>query len=536
VFLVTDACFVVYNFRAVTPPFKDKMPVSQVSFNKDKQVNMLASASMLLTLVFYAWLASFGLFNHLPTITAYYDKLATAFTHGSLALEEQPDPALLSLSNPFDRSQWRRIDVPTDYSLYEGKYYLYFGPVPAVMLTIGKFLGFGTKGDQYPAFLFICGIFVVQALLLLWVWKRYFANLAVWLVPLGIFFVGSIAPFPWILTRARFFEAANTGGQFFFLLGLYLLLIAQTRDNLTKWKLLAAGTSWALAMGSRPTQVFPMGITVLMFAVLEYGNYLRHKQILKSLYPFMQALIPFVIGLSILGWYNWARFDSPFEFGFSYQLAGPDIQRYSKQLFSHVYVLPNFYNYVLNQPTLIERFPLINSVEGVGQSLFPSIALPPIYYTGNITGILYSTPFVLFAAVLLFPRKKQTSDSILNNMDSFCWVVLLFTGIFLAEFIPFVSYFWVETRFFADFTPPLAILGMIGFWRGFELLRDRPVWRSGYTVLGVVLIVFSILMGIALGLSAHWEAFKEFNPVLWKAMYRNFQPGLWKTLYDFFVP
>ena len=512
------------------------MPVSQVSFTKDKQANTLASASMLLTLVFYAWLASFGLFNHLPTITAYYDKLATAFTHGSLALEEQPDPALLALENPFDRSQWRGIDVPTDYSLYEGKYYLYFGPVPAVMLTIGKFLGFGTKGDQYPALLFICGIFVVQALLLIWAWKRYFVNLTAWLVPLGIFFVGLIAPFPWVLTRARFFEAANTGGQFFFLLGLYLLLIAQTGNNLTKWKLLAAGTSWALAMGSRPTMIFPMIVTVLIFVLSEYRNYLRHKQLSRLMYPFMLALIPFVIGMGILGWYNWARFDSPFEFGFSYQLAGPDIQRYSKQLFSHVYALPNFYNYVLNKPALIEKFPLINSVEGIGQSLFPPIALPPIYYTGDITGILYSTPFVLFAAVLLFSRKKQTGDSILINMDSFRWVALLFTGIFLAEFIPFVSYFWVETRFFADFIPPLAVLSMIGFWKGLEFLSGRSAWRSVYTALGVGMIVFSILMGIALGLSAHWEAFKEFNPVLWKALYKDFQPGLWTTLYNFFSP
>ena len=499
-------------------------------------MNSLASASMFFILVLYVWLGSFGLFNHLPTITAYYDKLATAFTHGSLALEEQPDPALVALEDPFDRSQWRGMDVPTDYSLYEGKYYLYFGPVPAAMLAIGKLLGFGAKGDQYPAFLFICGIFIVQSLLLLWLWKRYFPGLSAWLIPPCIFFVGLISPFPWILTRARFFEAANTGGQFFFLLGLYLLLVARTGDNFSKWKLLAAGMSWALAIGSRPTMILPMIVTVLMFFLLEYFTYRHHKQLQKLIYPFLVALMPFVIGMCILGWYNWARFDSPLEFGFSYQLAGPNIQQYSRQLFSHVYVLPNFYNYVLNQPVLIDKFPLINSAEGIGQSIFSFISLPRIYYTGNITGILYSTPFMLFTLVLLFPRRKPASDAILKNMEPFPWTALLFAGIFLAEFIPFVSYFWVETRFFADFTPPLAILSMIGFWKGLDLLRDRPAWRNTYAVVGAVLIIFSILMGVALGLSAHEDAFKEFNPVLWKALYRDFQPGLWKTLYDVFSP
>lgn len=506
------------------------------SISKANQVNIFASASILLILISYLWFGSFGLFNHLPTITAYYDKLSTAFSQGRLSLDEQPDPALLTLDDPFDRSKWVGINVPTDYSLYNGKYYLYFGPVPAVFLTIVKFMGFGTKGDQYPAFGFICGIFVVQALLLVWIWKRYFSNLPTWLVPLAIVFVGLISPFPWILTRARFFEAASTGGQFFFLLGLYLLLISVADGNNSKWKLLLAGASWALAMGSRPTQILPMGITVVMFLFLEYRNYIWHRQSSRSLYPFLIALIPFAIGMSILGWYNWARFDSVFETGFSYQLAGPDIQGYRHKLFSLAYVLPDLYNYFINKPILIEKFPLLNSTEGIGQSFFSFITLPPIYYTGKLTGILYTTPFVLFASVLLFLRKKKPEENTIPNTASLQWMVLLILGIFLAEFIPFISYFWVETRFFADFTPPLAILSMVGFWKGYELLRDKPMWRNIYTALGVGLMVFSITMGISLGLAAHWEAFKEFNPTLWKTMYRDFHPQFWKQLYDILSP
>lgn len=499
---------------------------------KLKQVHLSAAISVLLILFFYLWLGSFGLFNHLPTITAYYDKLATAFSHGSLSLEEKPDPALLALENPFDRSKWPGIDVPTDYSLYEGKYYLYFGPVPAVFLTITKFLGFGIKGDQYPAFGFICGIFVVQALILTWVRKRFFSSLPTWLLSLGIFFVGLISPFPWILTRARFFEAASTGGQFFFLFGLYLLLISVADKNISLRKLLLAGGSWALAIGSKPTVILPMGVTVLMFIFLEYKKYLQHRQFSRFIYPFLIALIPFALGMSVLGWYNWARFDSVFETGFSYQLAGPDIQGYHHTLFSTIYVLPNLYNYFLNQPILVDTFPLLNSTEGIGQSIFSSIVLPPIYYTGKLTGLLYTTPFVLLASVLLLPQKRLPAESKDDYSLSFGWTVLLLLSIFLAEFIPFVSYFWVDTRFFADFTPPLMLLSILGFWKGYDLLQNKPFGRALFTTFSIFLIVFSIVMGISLGLSAHWEAFKEFNPVLWKAMYRNFQPQLWKQLYS----
>jgi hypothetical protein len=506
------------------------------SVSKTNQGHLLAAISVLLVLFGYLWFGSFGLFNHLPTITAYYDKLATAFSHGSLSLEEQPDPALLALEDPFDRSAWQGINVPTDYSIYDGKFYLYFGPVPAAFLTIAKFMGLGTKGDQYPAFGFICGIFVVQALLLLWIWKRYFLHLPTWLLPLAIFFVGLISPFPWILTRARFFEAASTGGQFFFLLGLYLLLIAQMEEKPAKWKLLFAGTAWALAIGSKPTAILPMGITVLMFLFLEQKYFSQHRQLSRSLYPFLVALVPFVIIMGILGWYNWARFDSVLETGFRYQLAGPNIQGYYDRLFSPMYVLPNLYNYLLNTPTLIEKFPLWSSKEGIGKAIFSSIHLPPIYYAGGLTGILYSTPFVLFAGLLLVPRKRQAEESQLQSTATFGWTALLMLGVFLAEFIPLVAYFWVETRFFADFTPPLAILSVMGFWKGYELLRDKPVWQTLYAALGIVLIVFSIAMGISLGLQIHEDAFKEFNPSLWKAMYRDFYPELWKQLYAIFSP
>ena len=107
------------------------MSNSRFFASKTNHVSYIAAISILLVLFAYLWFGSFGLFNHLPTITAYYDKLATAFKHGSLSLDEQPDPALLALENPFDRSKWTGINVPTDYSIYKGKFYLYFGPVPA---------------------------------------------------------------------------------------------------------------------------------------------------------------------------------------------------------------------------------------------------------------------------------------------------------------------------------------------------------------------------------------------------------------------
>jgi hypothetical protein len=80
--------------------------------------------------------------------------------------------------------------------------------------------------------------------------------------------------------------------------------------------------------------------------------------------------------------------------------------------------------------------------------------------------------------------------------------------------------------------PPLALLAIIGFWNGYLYFGHTPAYRNIFTVLGISLIVVSILVSILLAFGAHRGAFKEFNPVLWKALYKDFRPLVWKKLYD----
>src|SRR6187455_485414 len=86
-----------------------------------------------LVLLFYLWLVTLGLWTDFPPSTNYYDLQANAFLHGQLALEVEPDPALLALENPYEPADRENIPVLWDATLYQGKYYLYWGPVPAVL-------------------------------------------------------------------------------------------------------------------------------------------------------------------------------------------------------------------------------------------------------------------------------------------------------------------------------------------------------------------------------------------------------------------
>ena len=85
-----------------------------------------------------------------------------------------------------------------------------------------------------------------------------------------------------------------------------------------------------------------------MIIVWAFRAYFQTKLRSKAILPFLIALgLPLVFGMAILGWYNWQHFNSVFETGYSYQLAGPYLQKYSHVLFSPLYLLPNLYNYLL---------------------------------------------------------------------------------------------------------------------------------------------------------------------------------------------
>ncbi len=487
--------------------------------------------SILFVLISYLWFGSFGLWNTLPTITTYYDKLATAFADGSLSLEETPDPTLLALANPYNPAERSGLRVPTDYSLYKGKYYLYFGPVPALFLTISKFLGFALLGDQYLAFTFICGIFVVQTLLIVFLWKSYFPEIPRWMATISIVFSGLTTPFIWILTQAKFYEAASTSGQFFFLVGVYFVFTGYFKENVSNKRLMMAGISWAFALGSRLIQILPIGFIGLIVVLLSIRIKRGKVVLLRSISSIIWLSTPIIIGAICIGWYNWARFGSFFETGFYYELAGPYLQKYYQQLFSPIYLLPNLYNYLFMKPGIIDRFPLLHSETGIGITKFPFLMVPPIYFTGPLTGIFYSTPFILFAGLLGFADKDKPNN-IPGSKGLIGWIVIVLLGAFLLEFAPFASYFWVETRFFIDFIPPLILLAILGFWKSYLYFNNKPLLRSILVIVGFSLIAISIVESNLLALSAHRGSFKEFNPLLWKMLYKDFRPLIWKRLYE----
>lgn len=434
--------------------------------------------------------------------SSYYSLLATSFRNGELSLPLNPEPELLALPNPYDPAARQGIRVPVDLSLYNGKFYLYWGPAPSALLAVVQPFLPGRIGEFVLLFLFMCGIFLAQYLLIMHLRERFFSRIPRWIVVLSIFLAGFANPALWMLAQPKIYETAIAGAQFFFFAGLVSAVLALDRESPTRWGLALAGSLWALAVSTRSVALFPVVFMTVMVTCQLYKTYR------SSLLRFMERLlplgIPLLLGALGFAWYNWARFGSFLETGFTYQLAAPYLQQHMHELFMPSYVVQNLYNYVLNPFTVHPSFPFLSAIRGKLEAVSPWPALPDFYTAQAVTGFLVAVPFLIFAAlpVTLFAKQRRASTpSESGTALSLDWIIISLVGSFLLPFLSLLAFFWAAMRYAEDFMPPLTVLSIIGFWQGYHHLS--PVSGRGkiYVTLGVILSLISIGSAILLALS-----------------------------------
>jgi hypothetical protein len=220
--------------------------------------------------------------------------------------------------------------------------------------------------------------------------------------------------------------------------------------------------------------------------------------------------LPLALIFAGLGWYNWARFDSITETGFSYALAGVDIQKHYTELFSQSYVIQNLYNYLLNPPGLMSKFPFVSMLDGSESPIFPFYTVPEFYYAQPMTGLLYRFPFAVFAIIpliSLLPKlfKGKPAEILLGGNDHSLsgWITLNLSGAFFIAFCLLMVFFWAGMRYLGDFIPPLIVLSALGFWQGYQLLDHKPLVKTFYILSGFILACFSILISTLLAASTN---------------------------------
>jgi hypothetical protein len=439
----------------------------------------------------YVWFASSGSWTRWEPATRYYADLANSFKQGQLHLLDEPNEKLLSLSNPYDPNARQGVNYFIDYSLYQGKYYLYWGPVPALLLIVIDPFTRGRVADLYLAFYFVCGIFLLQSLFIIMMRERFFRDLPKWILPFSIFVLGLITPWTYMLINepnGRIYEAAISATQFFLVGGFIVTVVAFSRPAPSSFLLALTGLLWALAIGTRLVIVLPVGFLSLMIAYRLWKT--ARLSPLSLAGKLFSLCLPLLLCLIGSGWYNWARFGSPTETGIAYQLAGVN-QNYGDALFSPVYFVQNLYIYLFHPPSVVPQFPFL--------------------YPNEITGIglLFIAPFTAFAIlsmITLLRNGTQTnpSEAKTDEIDFLGWIITSLSGAFLCAFGLLLISLWTTIRYLADFMPALAMLSVLGFWQGYQLLAQKPHYQRIYSTLGIILAGASITINILLSISVRY--------------------------------
>ena len=368
-----------------------------------QKVYVATTTSLLLVLVVYVFIVTAGQWTSLPKSSQHYDELATAFRSGHLYLDVQPPAALLALPDPYDPQARKNDPALTafiedhawDLSLYNERFYMYWGPAPALILLIVKLVYAGPIGDQVLAFIFGWAALIFQTLLLVRIWLRFFSQLPVWTISLGITTTGLIVPIIWMLNMPRIYQAAIFSCQFFLIGGLYFAYTALEQDTIHTGKLWIAGLFWSMAIASRATLLGSVLFLIVTILIMLIRQFHQTRNRMGLLLKIAAMVIPMAVTLIALGSYNIARFGSGFEFGLRYQLTLSNLNKIYDQVFSSQYISPNLYNYLLLPFQTQPRFPFIKAQPGVVPRFLADLKLGN-YQTEAITGILFSAPFLLF--------------------------------------------------------------------------------------------------------------------------------------------
>jgi hypothetical protein len=470
--------------------------------------------------VFYEFMASAGTFRDLEGMKR-YASMADGFEHGHLYLRRRPPPQLLAQEDPLypsNRSLW-----VWDGSLYENRWYFYWGPVPALLLVaVDKLTRLGPVSDQTLTLIFMLGRLYGGAALIIGLSRSALARgQPPWLVGLAVAVFGLTSPIPFILCRPNVYEACLAAGQCFLFIGLAFALWGLARPNRRTLLFVVSSVCWGLAIGSRVTMAIPIPlIIVITLGVLwlgydrSLGTLLRHAFALGA---------PAAFAVMAYAAYNYARFDSVTEFGTTWQAST------QKFVTNRVFFLPNLYSYLFAPVLWSCRFPFVMAVSR--RPLASWIEWPPDYATFEpMGGLLLLSGWCWLLMVLPFRSmlgmwkrwryRGLASAEKLRSIE--LWAMLCALAIAMSM-VPVLGLWEASMRYTGDAIGGLVIAATLAaFWckRRADATR-KPCWMWATRGALIGLGLYTCIIGAFSGVASYGEPFKKHNPALYESLQRN---------------
>ena len=456
---------------------------------------------------------------------AYYNLLVEGFRAGQLNLRREVPPEFARLADPYDPvahlryqgSPYRMVDL----SYYKGKLYLYFGVAPALILfwpyvaLTGHYLLHKWAVMIFCALGFLASVDLLRAL-----WRRYFADVSVWVVAACALALGLTTGVPLLLWRSDVYEVAISCGYLMTMLALGAIWRALHEPRMRSTWLAVGSVAYGLAVGARPSLLFG-GIILLVPVVQEWRE---RRQVGTTLLAATGPIVLIGLGLML---YNFRRFDNPFEFGMHYQLN--DVPLITRKFFSLQYLWFNFRIFFLEPARWSAHFPFVHNITA------PHLPAGYAQFRDPF-GVLTNIPlvWVALAAPLAWRNRSEEAGTILR------WFTATVALLFGTCALTIALYVSASFRYEVEFLPALvwlAVIGILGVERtlGPTLESgqlDRPAcrWaaRCGWCLLLVFSVAFNLLAAVDHYFEGHCDLGLEFvNVGRFSEGIEQFKEALW---------
>jgi len=445
----------------------------------------------------------------------YYESLVDGFRQGHTYLAVAPAPELARLADPYDPAQNYAYRLP-DASYYQGRYYLYFGPTPAVLLMLPWRV---LTGHHLPERL-ACVVFAVAALaglglLLLGLRDRHFPGASDRVIGLILLVALHATWLPVMLRRPGFWELPYPAALACLWWALYFLW----RLRLGPPRLgrgLAVGAALALLLGSRPTYLFAAGAIALLAAAPP--SFLARPLVWPRGWwrgGLGVALALGSGGIALLA-YNLARFGRAGEFGQSYQL--PNVNELHLPHYQLSFFPYNAWLYLTSIPELSPYFPFFKTVWLTGQ--------PAGYQRAEeMHGACLALPVHFLGwFALLWAWRRRGEAAVLPLGAVLAGATLASVGAAAVLF----GWFWASLRYSTELVGGWTVVTAIGLLALFAPAAvPAAAGRRALRILAVVLAAWTVAY-VWLASFEHGGLFRATNPRAYAALARPLDyPSTW---------
>ena len=443
-----------------------------------------------------------------------YGYLAQAFASGRVDLDLPVPEWLANMENPYDAQQRGELGAQTgelsywDYAFYDGKYYCYFGALPAAVLYLPYYLvtGGGLLSNSDAIFVLSILFSVASLFFLSALFRRFFPEKS-----LGAFAVSALtfacgAGMVHLCFRPSFYTVAIASGLVCVLFGVGCWLQAsRERQKPGKPLLVAGALCVAASLFCRPSLVLSA-----LLALPIFWTQIKEERVFfskKGLGNTCCALVPFVLVGALAMAYNAVRFGSPLDFGFTHNLTGYDASEQTPFNLAATLLAAALFAFV---PFIFMReYPFFRAIT-TGHNVLASSLIPK---TGVVVepffcGLFFATPLAL-SSLLLFCKKTRAQ---LREREGLKLVVcLLLVGAVLLLLDTQVA---VTERYLADFSwlfIAAALLCALAFSSAPRTAKAQLRWKRLFVFLAVAGVLVTAL---TLDATHHYDPWIDTNPGL----------------------